>query len=258
VDEGEGQSILLLHGNPTWSFLYRHIINNLKGRFRLIAPDYPGFGLSDRPQGYGYTSAEQAQVVKSLVSHLELTDLIIMAQDWGGPIGIDTALSSPDRIQGLVIGNTWCWPAETTMMRLFSKIMSTQYIQRKIIDQNFFVNRMIPMATSKKLSPEEMEHYRATQPEPVARLGAAEFPKQIIDADPWLQTLVERVPDVLGGKPLLLTWGMKDFGFPPKAFIPTWQSMFSDVVTVPLENAKHYIQENAPDQISDAIIQRFG
>jgi haloalkane dehalogenase len=72
IDEGEGPAVLMFHGNPTWSFLYRNVILALRGRYRCIAMDYPGFGLSERPTGYGYTSAEHAEVVGKLVDHLEL------------------------------------------------------------------------------------------------------------------------------------------------------------------------------------------
>src|SRR6266571_7354143 len=78
VDEGEGPPVVMFHGNPTWSFLYRNVIIALKGRFRCIAMDYPGFGLSERPDGYSYTSAEHAQVVGKLVDHLRLDGFIVV------------------------------------------------------------------------------------------------------------------------------------------------------------------------------------
>jgi haloalkane dehalogenase len=91
VDEGDGQPIVMCHGNPTWSFLYRKIILRLRGHFRCVAMDYPGFGLSDRPDGYGYTPREHAEIVGKLVDHLELDRFILMGQDWGGPIGMSVA-----------------------------------------------------------------------------------------------------------------------------------------------------------------------
>jgi hypothetical protein len=91
IDEGSGIPILLLHGNPTWSFLYRKIVPRLQDAFRCIAVDYPGFGLSDRPDGYGYTPGEHARVIGELVDHLDLDGFLIMIQDWGGPIGFDIA-----------------------------------------------------------------------------------------------------------------------------------------------------------------------
>src|ERR687892_589734 len=112
VDEGSGQPLLMLHGNPTWSFLYRNPISRLRERFRCVAPDYPGFGLSDRPEGYGYTPAEHARVVERLVDELGLNELIVVGQDWGGPIGAWAAIQRPERVAASVFMNTWCWPAD--------------------------------------------------------------------------------------------------------------------------------------------------
>ncbi|MBI1819255.1 MAG: alpha/beta fold hydrolase, partial [Nitrospirae bacterium] len=85
VDEGNGTPVLLLHGNPTWSYLYRNIIKELVHEARLIAPDYPGFGFSDHPPGYGYTPVEHAEWVSALIDHLGLKKMILVCQDWGGP-----------------------------------------------------------------------------------------------------------------------------------------------------------------------------
>ena len=123
IDEGSGRPILFLHGNPTWSFLYRGIITRLRDEFRCIAVDYPGFGLSDRPADYGYTAAEHAEVVTALVDQLGLEDLIVMGQDWGGPIGMSVALSKPERVTGLVFGNTWFWPTDRLMSSVFSVVI---------------------------------------------------------------------------------------------------------------------------------------
>ena len=92
VDEGAGRPILMCHGNPTWSFLYRDVIKPLRGEFRCIALDYPGFGLSERPSGYGYRPADHAKIVTKLIRELDLSDLIVMGHDWGGPIGLAAAL----------------------------------------------------------------------------------------------------------------------------------------------------------------------
>ena len=106
IDEGSGPPILFLHGNPTWSFLYRGLVIRLRKNFRCIALDYPGFGLSSRPEDYGYTAAEHADIVTALVRHLDLNDLTIMGQDWGGPIGMRLALDETARLRALVMGNT--------------------------------------------------------------------------------------------------------------------------------------------------------
>src|SRR5436190_3611699 len=138
VDEGQGKAILMCHGNPTWSFLYRHVIRSLRDRFRCVAVDYPGFGLSDRPADYRYTPQEHAAVVRELVERLDLSDLIVMGHDWGGPIGTSVAAADPDRVSGLVLGNTWFWPPDRRA-RMFSRVMSTGPLQRAIVKRNLFV-----------------------------------------------------------------------------------------------------------------------
>lgn len=102
-----------------------------------------------------------------------------------------------------------------------------------------------------------MENYRQAQP-PGMREGVAEFPRQLVTAAPWLQGLAERVPAALGSKPVLLVWGMDDFAFPARHFVPRWQRTFADHQLVPLTGAKHFIQEDAPDRIAAALQTRYG
>lgn len=258
VDEGDGPPILLCHGNPTWSFLYRGIIVALSDRFRCIAPDYLGFGLSDRPAGFGYKIDEHARVVGELVDHLRLDGYLTMGQDWGGPISMAVAVERADRVRGVVLGNTWFWPADTLATKAFSRIMSSPPMQYAILRRNFFVERLIPAGTQHRPSAGVMEHYRAVQPNAEARRGVAEMPKQILAAHPLLARLAAEVPAKLGGKPALFVWGMKDLAFRPGPTIPRMRATFPDHVLVELPDAKHFIQEDAPDRIAAAIIERFG
>lgn len=251
VDEGSGPPILMLHGNPTWSFLYRGIIIRLKKHFRCIAMDYPGFGLSPHPPVYRYTAAEHAEVVTQLVRELGLSELTIMGQDWGGPIGMRVALDDPGRLRALVMGNTWYWPATTLSMQLFSKVMSSGIIQRQIFNKNMFVERMMPLGVKHKLAPEVMDHYRGPLGTLDSRAGVAEFPKEIINAERWLREIEANVPFELGRLPLLLVWGMHDLAFTP-GFMKHFRDDFESVSIVRLE-AKHYIQEDAPAEIAAAI-----
>ena len=259
VDEGEGRPLLLLHGNPTWSFLYRDVVRELRDDFRCIAVDYPGFGLSVHPDDYGYTPREHCEVVSSLFEALDLDDTIVMGQDWGGPIGVGTALEHPDRVTGFVFGNTWYWPTDRLLNKLFSRVMSSLVMEWAIVERNFFVERLLPMGTARRLDTDVMRHYRAVQPSPDARRGVFEFPRQLTAARDWLVELRDGVEaEPLTDRPLLLTWGMQDWAFNPGHFLPTWQEAFDDVSTVELEDAAHFIQEDAPDRISRAIRRRFG
>lgn len=258
IDEGDGPPLLLYHGNPTWSFLYRNIVVALRDRFRCVAPDYLGFGLSDRPAGFGYKVDEHARVVGELVDHLGLDDFVTMGQDWGGPVSMAVAVERADRVRGVILGNTWFWPTDEFTTKMFSRVMSSPPLQYAILHRNFFVERLIPAGTQHRPSDAVMRHYRAVQPSPDARRGVAEMPKQILAAAPLLARLAREVPDKLGAKPALFVWGMKDFAFRPGPTLPRMRAAFPDHVLVELPKAKHFIQEDAPDQIAAAITERFG
>ena len=258
VDEGAGPVIVFFHGNPTWSFLYRDIIAGLRDQFRCIAVDYLGFGLSDRPHGFSYRIEQHAQVVGELVDPLDLDGYLTMGQDWGGPISMAVDVERADRVRGVVLGNTWFWPAADLSTKAFSRVMGSPPMQWAILRRNFFVEKLIPAGTATRLSDAVMDHYRGVQPTPEARAGVARMPKEILDAGPLLERLAREVPDKLGVKPALLVWGMKDVAFRPGPNIPRMRAAFGDHVLVELSAAKHYIQEDAPGRIAEAISNRFG
>ena len=109
VDEGEGETLLMLHGNPSWSFLYRKMISRLLGNFRCVAPDYPGFGLTETPPGYGFTPLEHSENIERFVDKLGLRDMTLIVQDWGGPVGLGLAGRQGESCDGSdYAGNEWC------------------------------------------------------------------------------------------------------------------------------------------------------
>ncbi|MCV7195058.1 haloalkane dehalogenase [Mycobacterium angelicum] len=258
IDEGAGPPILFWHGNPTWSFLYRDIVKVLRDHFRCIAPDYLGFGLSDRPSGFGYTISEHARVLGEFVNHLGLDGYLTMGQDWGGPISMAVAVERAEQVRGIVLGNTWFWPTDTLTTKIFSRVMSSPPMQHAILQRNFFVERLIPAGTERRPSDAVMAHYRGVQPNPAARAGVARMPKEILAARPLLERLAHEVPAKLGAKPALFIWGMKDVAFRPGPSLPRMRAAFPDHVVVQLPTAKHFIQEDAPDRIAAAIVERFG
>ena len=109
VDEGEGVPIVMVHGTPSWSFLYRHLIRGLSADFRCVAPDHLGFGLSDKPEAFAYTPKAHAENLETLIKTLNLKDVVLMVHDFGGPIGLSYALDHPENVRALVIMNTWLW-----------------------------------------------------------------------------------------------------------------------------------------------------
>jgi haloalkane dehalogenase len=252
IDEGSGPAVLMLHGNPTWSFLYRNVILTLRDRFRCVALDYPGFGLSERAAGYSYTSAEHAEVVGQLVDHLALDRFIIVGQDWGGPIGLTVAVKRPDRVAGMVFGNTWFWPARGSFTA-FSLIMSSPALQWLILHRNFFVNVLMPRSVAKKMDGAVFQAYQQAQPTAEARRGVAEFPRQIRAARPMLEQLAAQAPRILASKPMELIWGMKDPAFGRERIIQRWLRDFPHATVTRLANASHYLQEDAPEALAAAV-----
>jgi haloalkane dehalogenase len=251
LDEGEGPPILFLHGNPTWSFLYRGVIIRLRKSFRCIALDYPGFGLSAHPMEYRFTPEEHARVVRSFVQSMDLGDLTVMGHDWGGPIGMHLALEETDRIRALVMGNTWYWPTAALHLKAFSWIFSTGYFQGMILKRNLLVDRLIPVGVKYPLAPEVLEHYRGPFPTVDSRAGPAEMVRQLTLSANWLAQLEDRVRRGLAHVPLLLTWGVEDLAFTP-AFMDTFRRDFPKARAVRLD-AKHFIQEDTPGEVSQAI-----
>src|SRR5262249_19204081 len=158
---------------------------------------------------------EHAHVVGEFVDHLGLDGYLYMGQDWGGPIGLAVAVERAERVRGVILGNTWFWPADVLSTKIFSRVMGSPPMQWAILQRNFFVERLIPAGTARRPSSAVMEHYRAVQPSEEARRGVAEMPKQILAAHPLLARLARDVPAKLGDKPALFVWGMKDFAFAP-------------------------------------------
>jgi len=252
VDEGSGPTVVMFHGNPTWSFLYRKVILALRDRFRCVAVDYPGFGLSERPAGYGYTPAEHAMVIGKLVDHLRLDGFMVVGQDWGGPIGMSVAMERATRVSGMVFANTWYWPAKGSLT-VFSIVMSSPPMQWLILSRNFFVNFIMPRSVARPLDPTVFEAYQKAQPSPESRRGVAEFPRQIRRAGPMLARLAEEAPNALRGKPIELVWAMRDPAFGREKVIQRWVRDFPNAHVTRLSDANHYLQEDAPEALAAAV-----
>jgi haloalkane dehalogenase len=248
VDEGEGPPLLLLHGNPTSSFLYRHLIAGLKDRYRCIAPDYPGFGKSVAPPGYGFTPVEHAAVIERLVVELDLRDVTMMVQDWGGPIGFAVAGRHPDRFSRFVIGNTWAWPKTDPGTRAFSAFLGGPIGKQLILHRNFFATTVMRRSQRR---PFDVSPYAAAFPTAESRVPTWVFPREIMGSQAFLRGVEDGLAR-LASRPALIVWPDGDVAF-RETERERWESLFADHETVMLENVGHYIQEEAPDEIVAAI-----
>lgn len=253
LDEGEGPALLLLHGNPTWSFLYRDVIRGLAGRFRCVALDYPGFGLSHAAAGYDFRPASHARVVERFVEALGLRDLTLVGQDWGGPIGLAVAARHAERMRALVLGNTWAWPVNgDPHFERFSWLMGGPVGRLAIRHFNAFVNLLVPAGVKRRrLAPDVMAAYRAPTALAPRRMATAVFPREIIRSRDFLAEVEAGLPR-LAHLPVLLLWGDRDIAFREserqrlEAALPRHR-------TVLLHGAGHFIQEDAPEAMARAI-----
>lgn len=253
LDVGEGVPVLLLHGNPTWSFLYRDVLGPLRGQCRAVVPDYPGFGFSDHPEGYGYTPREHAGWVGALVDHLGLDRFLLVGQDWGGPIGLAVAEERAERVAGMVLANTWCWPP-FFKARLFSLLVGGPLGRSLHRRRNAFVRWILPagIARRERKTPAVLGAYRAPFPTPESRRGTWVFPREIRGSAGWLAGLEDRL-DLLADRPVELVWAMADPMFGHESYLDRWRRHFPAARVDRVERASHYIQEDAPERVAGAV-----
>lgn len=255
VDEGEGVPVLMLHGNPTWSYLYRNVIKQLRNRCRCLAVDYPGFGFSEHPEGYGYTPEEHAGWISDFVRERDLENVILVMHDWGGPIGLSVAVEQLQRIGGMVICNTWCWEPDW-WMGAFSTIVGGTLGRYMHSRHNAFVRFILPTGIANKegLSGELKRAYRGPFPTPESRKGTWVFPRAIRTSSSWVRDIRDHLV-VLLEKPVELVWGMKDPAFGWESYLGRWQTHFPEASVTRLSDASHYLQEDRPDAVAEGIQQ---
>ncbi|MEO8185217.1 MAG: alpha/beta fold hydrolase [Deltaproteobacteria bacterium] len=254
LDQGQGQPILLVHGNPTWSFLYRKMIPWLtKSGFRCVVPDLLGYGLSEHPVGFGFTAREQVEALLALVQALELEELVVLGQDWGGPIALGVAVQTPESIRGIVLGSTFAWRA-SGITRCIGHVLRLGMVQRWMVNGAHFIEWVMGLART-SLTRQELDHYQLVASVPDLRRAKAILPLELIDADEWLDELERAVVERLGEARTLLVHGKKD-AFSGSA-VRRLARMLPDHVVLTLPHAGHFFQEDAHREVSDAIRERF-
>jgi haloalkane dehalogenase len=254
IDEGEGDPVVMVHGNPTWSFLYRHLIKKLKAKYRCIALDHIGFGLSDKPVDWTYRPEDHAENLTALIKALGLKQITLVLQDWGGPIGLSYATLYPENVARIVLMNTWAWPVNDDRHYVqFSRFMGGPIGRVLICRFNFFAHVILRKAfgDKSKLSKAVHQHYKRPLATPNDRKGCWVFPQQVLASTEWLGRLWSRI-SVLNKKPKLFVWGMKDIAFRKKE-LARWEKTFPDATVVRLNAVGHFPQEEAPQELADAV-----
>jgi len=259
VDEGPADAapLLFAHGNPTWSYLWRRPIAELSSRgHRCVAFDHMGFGRSDKPpQLSAYSLQRHVDNALALIDALDLSDVTLVAHDWGGPIGLGALLERSDRLTGLVLMNTWAWELPSFLPPFLREFRTEGLGEILALGGNLFVESIPGGMRRRDADPLMMEAYRAPFPDYWSRAGTLAFQRDIplTERDrsaPLMASIHERLPDV--AVPVLLVWGMRDPVFQP-VFLEQWRELFPAAGTVELTDASHFVVEDRPDAVTDAI-----
>ncbi|MCK5404062.1 MAG: alpha/beta fold hydrolase [Desulfobulbaceae bacterium] len=255
LDEGEGDAVLLLHGNPTWSFYYRNLTLSFKDRFRMIVPDHMGCGLSDKPQSYPYRLEDHISNIERLSDHLGLKKLSLVMHDWGGAIGMGFAARHPEKIKSFVVMNTAAFRSSRIPLRI--GICRTPCLGPLLVRGfNAFSRGAVFMAVSRKMTPETVRGYLAPYDSWRNRIAVLRFIEDIplSERDSSWKTLLEVEAGLTKFKdtPVLILWGGKDFCF-TRYFYERWKEFFPKAETRYFPEAGHYLLEDAFEEIAPLV-----
>ncbi|MGO4373730.1 alpha/beta fold hydrolase, partial [Paenibacillus sp. MCAF20] len=210
---------------------------------------------SKAPAGYGFTPQEHSEAIYELIRQLDLKDLIVVVQDWGGPIGLHYAVRHRSNLRGIVVMNTWAWPARILPMRLFSLVMGGwpfgYWLQTR---RNFFAKVIVPSGIfhTDKVTDQLRKAYTDPFQTPKSRIPTWMFPRQIRKARAWLSDTESKLSN-LSDLPARILWGTKDSAGFPLGQMNKWQSYLPLNETEILDDASHYLQEDRPDRVAAAI-----
>ena len=257
IDEGTGDTILLVHGTPTWSFEWRHLVRGLSRAHRCVAPDLIGFGLSDRPRDFAYTPEAHAEAISRFVERLGLDAVTLIVHDYGGPIALPLALEQPARVRRLVVINSWMWSfAGDADMERKGRIAGGRLGRFLYRWANFSLRVITPSAYADRstLTPAIHRQYLAPFPDRWSR-GAVLWPlaRALLGSGAHYDRLWS-MRDRLRTIPTLIIWGMKDPAFGPHQ-LERWRSALPHARVVELP-VGHWPHEEAPAEVLDAV-QRF-
>ena len=253
VDRGEGHPVLMLHGNPTWSFFYRNLIDVLSTTNRVIAPDHIGMGLSEKPKEADYCLAFHINNIRQLVEHLKLKDFTLIVHDWGGAIGFGYAVDFPQNVKRIVILNSSAFfDAKIPRRILMCRGILGKFL---VLRLNAFAKAATVMATVKKLPEEVKEEYLRPYDTYEHRIGISTFLQDIpLRTEHRTSPLLDSIESGLHRIPadILILWGERDFCF-TRHFYDRWGSIFPCAKAKIYENAGHYILEDVPGEVLKEI-----
>ena len=252
VDEGHGAPIVLVHGTTTWSFIFRRLIQRLSRKYRCIALDHLGYGLSEKPPGISYLPEDQARRLRLLIEYLELRDMTLVVHDFGGPIGLSYAVQKPEQVKALILFNTWMWSLKGEILvelagRVGGGPLGRILVKRLNLEMHILFKAV--WGNSSNLSKDLHKQYLMPFPRTVDRQAMWVLAGELLRSGPWYNRLWqqrERIRDI----PALLLWGMKDIIFKER-HLNRWTGVFDIAEPVTFPEAGHFVQEEAHAQLNE-------
>lgn len=260
----DAEPIVLLHGNPTWSYLYRNFVPPLvEAGYRCIVPDHMGYGKSEKSLDRDeFLLKRKIDYFTGVMDQLDLRDITLVMQDWGGSIGLGYAVEHPDRIKRLIIMSTWAFVfpediPDENLPPLLGMCRKPEIGETMLLAYNVFVEGFLPLAIvrKEKITPQLLDAYRAPFPDYNSRIPTMAIQDVPLRKDqpsyPTMQAIQEKL-NVLN-VPTCLIWGEDDHVFPPDSVLPIWQGFYPHSETHMIPRAGHFLQEDAPEEICDVI-----
>ncbi len=259
LDEGKGPTVILLHGNPTWSFYYRELILGLRDHYRVIAPDHIGCGLSEKPQRYAYTLSTHIDNLERLIDHLGLDEVTLAVHDWGGAIGLGWAMRRPEQARRFVLFNTAAFLGGPTPWRI--KFCRWPKIGELVVRGfNGFARAGTRIApTRRRMTGEVRRGYLLPYDSYANRVAILGFVRDIpLDPKQPSFELIQQIEASLPrfrDRPMIIFWGMKDFCF-TEQYLKEWIYRFPGAAVHCFPDAGHYVVEDAYQDILP-VLKRF-
>jgi pimeloyl-ACP methyl ester carboxylesterase len=253
IDEGSGETLLFVHGTPSWSFDFRNVIRKLKDSYRCVAIDHIGFGLSDKPENFDYSPEHHSRVLAGFVQNLGLSKITIVAHDFGGPIGLNFAIENPQLISRIIVLNSWLWSSESDPAFVKMKgVLKSPLLPVLYKYLNFSARFILPSVFGdRKISKKIHRHYTAPFARPSQRNGTIAFAKSLLNDQHWFEELwLKR--EAIAAKPVQLIWGMKD-KFVNADYMAKFKRGFESTSVKAFADCGHFPQEERPDDVAACI-----
>jgi haloalkane dehalogenase len=254
IDEGEGEPVVMVHGTPEWSFIYRHLVRCLSTQYRCVAPDHVGFGLSEKPDSWTYLPADHARNLEALIADLGLTGVTLITHDFGGPIGLSYAIEHPDNVKRVVVMNSWMWSLRGDPSYERTKLFAGR-LGRFAYERLAFSPRVImplAMGDRTKLTRPIHRHYLQALPTAQSRHGTWVLARELLGSSEWYDQLWQRRARIQH-LPALILWGMKDFAFKTKE-LAKWGEVFPDARVETYADVGHFVQEELGAELCPPVM----